>query len=362
MDAEEPVSERAILRRAIDAVDKRLPPGWTLEVGYEVSGANGRKVDAALTVVAPDTTSARLILEAKRAVERRDVGTIVDRLKKLAGSNDTPVLVAKYLTPQVRSDLTANGVGYVDATGNLLITTKQPAIFISDRGEDRDPWRGTGRPRGTLRGEPAARVVRALLDLDRTWKVRELINTSGASTGATYRVLEYLQLEGLAERETGGAVRVPDWRRLLEAWAEDAPFLSVNRTAKCIEPRGTEAFLGKLRKTSGVRYAVTSSVAAVEWAPYAPARAVYVYVDSVEEAMNQWNLRPSESSPNVILLEPPSQTMSRSTGPLSRNEGLPLPRPHKLLSTCGTGPGATHQKPKNSLNGCLQTRVIGGND
>lgn len=339
MNRDEPKSEREILRRAIEAISKRLPTGWLLEEQYDVVGANDLRADAALAIVAPDGANTRLVLEAKRVVERRDVGVIADRLESLAGIDGRPVLVAKYLTTQVRADLTEKGIGYVDATGNLLITAGQPAIFLADRGEDRDPWRGTGRPRGTLRGDPAARVARALLDFDRKWRIRDLIDTSSASTGATYRVLEYLQQEGLAERDDDGTVRVPDWRRLLEAWAEDAAFLSTNRTVKCIEPRGTEAFLGKLRETKSMRYAVTSSAAAAEWAPYAPARVIYVYVDSVEEASKEWNLRSSESSPNVILVEPRKPNDVAFDRVAESQRGFAIAAPAQVAVDLWNGPG-----------------------
>lgn len=304
MIGDEPTSERDVLRRAIDAVCRRLPLGWNLDEQYEVRGPKGRRIDAILGIAAPDGVRTRLVFEAKRNVERRDVGGIIEQLQGSLEDGDIPVLAGKYLTPQVRADLTKQAVSYVDATGNLLITAQKPALFLSDRGDDRDPWRAAGRPRGTLRGEPAARVVRALLDFDKTWGVREIIQTSGASTGATYRVLEYLQQEGLATRGDDGAVRVPDWRRLLEAWAEDAPFLSLNRTVTYIEPRGIGAFTERLRGSADICYAVTGSLAASEWAPYAPARAVYVYVDSVEAASAVWSLRPTISAPNVILVEP----------------------------------------------------------
>ena len=118
-------------------------------------------------------------------------------------------------------------LSYVDATGNMRIAVDAPVIFISDRDEDRDPWR-RGRPRGTLKGEPAARVARALLDYDRDWTVRELIAASGASTGAAYRALEYLEREDLVVKEDK-RYRVTDWERLLRAWSSDVSFQTTTR-------------------------------------------------------------------------------------------------------------------------------------
>ena len=53
MNRDEPKSEREILRRAIEAISKRLPTGWLLEEQYDVVGANDLRADAALAIVAP---------------------------------------------------------------------------------------------------------------------------------------------------------------------------------------------------------------------------------------------------------------------------------------------------------------------
>ncbi len=339
MIGDEPESERDVLRRAIDAVTRHMPLGWKLDEQYDAQGPKGRRVDATMGITAPDGARTRLVFEAKRIVERRDVGGIVKQLQGYLQDGDIPVLAGRYLTPQVRADLTKLGVSYVDATGNLLIISQTPAIFLSDRGEDRDPWRGAGRPRGTLRGDPAARVVRALLDFNKAWRVREVIETSGASTGATYRVVEYLQQEGLAVRGDDGAVRVPDWRRLLEAWADDAPFLSLNRTVMCIEPRGVPAFIERLRGSGDTRYAVTGTVAASEWAPYAPARAVYVYVDTVDAATAAWKLRRTTTAPNVILVEPRKTDDVVFDRTLESRKGYRIAAPTQVAVDLLNGPG-----------------------
>lgn len=304
MFRDEPQSAREVVTRAIDALRSRMPLGWKLDETYDVSGSNGRRIDATLQITAPDGARVRLVFEAKRVIERRDVVGIAHQLKDCLSDGDVPVVAGKYLNPQVRADLTKQEISYIDATGNILITATSPALYLMDRGEDRDPWRGKGRPRGTLRGEPAARVVRALLDFGKAWGIRDLIETSKASTGATYRVLEYLEQETLAARGADGLVRVPDWKKLLEAWAADTTLGGTNRVARYIEPRGLESFAAKLRASEEYRYVVTGSIAAREWAPYAPARAAIVYVESVDAASERWNLRPAETSPNVILCEP----------------------------------------------------------
>lgn len=347
---EEPRSERDILRRAIAAVYARMPSDWRIDEAYDVSAPTGRRIDATLQITAPDGTRTRLVFEAKRIIERRDLNGIVSRLEGRLQLDDIPVVTGKYLNPQVREDLQKQDISYIDATGNMRITAKSPALYLSDRGEDRDPWRGTGRPRGTLRGEPAARVVRALLDFDKAWGIRELIETSKASTGATYRVLDYLEQETLAERGADGLIRVSDWKRLLEAWSEDTTLGATSRVARCIDPRGLESFTAKLRAREGDHYVVTGSLAASEWAPYAPARAAYVYVESLEAAAERWGLRPAEASPNVMLFEPqkPNDVVFDRTR-LSRT-GYRIAAPAQVAVDLINGPGRSPLEAEELLN------------
>ncbi|MDC5696150.1 hypothetical protein OO014_02700 [Intrasporangium calvum] len=324
-------------RRIVKLVRDRLPETWKVTHAVEPQQGSLRP-DLWIQLEAPDGRAARLLLEVRQVVERRDVARISDQVRLIASNpGDVPVVAARYLSTSVREALAADGLSYVDATGNIRIGVDSPVIYISDRGEDRDPWR-KGRPRGTLKGEPAARVARALLDYDRDWTVRELIAASGASTGGAYRVLEYLEREGLVVKEDK-RYRVTDWERLLRAWSSDAAFQTTTRVMAFIEPRGVDAFLSKVAKESTFPAAVTGSIAAKQWATYAPAKAAYVYVSSIQEASEQWGLRPNAAAPNVILLEPrtvgdvPFQNTAPAEG------GYPVAAPAQVAADLLNGPG-----------------------
>jgi hypothetical protein len=219
--------EGDVLRRAVSVLQERLPPGWSLVASYDVPAENRRRIDAVVEVTSPDQSRVRLVTECKRAVVRRDLPGVVDQLESdRAGvpSPTMPLLVSRYLSDSVRAWLDENDVSYVDATGNLRLVSRDPAVYLRDRGADRDPWRGPGRPRGTLRGEPAARVVRALADFCSPMPVTALVKRSDASTGATYRVLDFLEQEALVTRGARGVVEQVSWRQLLERWSEDYGF------------------------------------------------------------------------------------------------------------------------------------------
>ncbi|TCM42501.1 hypothetical protein EV648_11032 [Kribbella sp. VKM Ac-2568] len=180
------------------------------------------------------------------------------------------MVVARYLSPPVRDRLNSAGLAYLDATGNVRLTLSNPGLglFVADRGADSDPWRGRGRPRGTLKGAPAARVVRALVDFDRSWRVTELVSVAQVSTGAAYRVINFLEEEDLV-RKMGSTIRVDDWQRLLRRWSRDYEFVQNNPTTRWIAPRGLDRMLERVAAAPTIDYAVTSTLAAAEWAAYA---------------------------------------------------------------------------------------------
>lgn len=337
MTSDDEITAPEVERRVATLVRERLPVSWKVtETSQPPKGS--LRPDLEIEIEAPDGRIARLVIEVKQVVERRDVSRLGEQVRRMATrSADVPVVAARYLSASVREALTEEGLSYVDATGNMRIVVNSPAMFISERGEDRDPWR-KGRPRGTLKGEPAARVARALLDYRRTWRVRELIAASGASSGATYRVLEYLQREDLVVKNDN-RYSVTDWERLLRAWSADAAFQTTTRVRAFIEPRGVDYFLGKLSKRSPFPVAVTGSVAAKEWATYAPAKAAYVYVSSIQEASEQWGLRPNATAPNVILLEPKTESGVPFLNAVSSEAGYPVAAPPQVAADLLNGPG-----------------------
>jgi hypothetical protein len=295
-----------LVRLVMELVRGRLPSGWTADVETPADRRD-YGVDGILRLRAPDGQEAVLLVEAKRLLNTRDVPAGLRQLQAAASRWDqkdatvVPLLAARYLAPSTRERIAEAGAGYVDATGNMRVTVDRPALFIADRGADRDPWRGPGRPRGSLKGPPAARVVRALVDFAPPYTVPELSERAGASTGATYRAVEFLEQEGLVERQRYGPIREVRWRNLLERWSEDYGFASSNTVATYLEPRGLAALTHRLASLPDLDYVVTGSLAADRVAAYAPARLATLYVRDLPAAAEALELRRTDVGANVAL-------------------------------------------------------------
>ncbi|GAA2210648.1 hypothetical protein GCM10009850_061070 [Nonomuraea monospora] len=296
------------------------------------------RFDALWQVTAPDGTSVVLLVEAKRVVLRRDLTVLHQQLdaaaKQHPGSHG--LVVARYLSPPVRKWLSEAGLSYIDATGNMALNVSKPGLYLADRGADHDPWRGTGRPRGTLKGAPAAKVVRALVDYGRSWTIRELVKAADSSTGSTYRVIEFLENEDLVTRNSSGAVVVPSWVALLRRWSEDYGFVRNSRVTRWIAPRGLPDLMRRASENP-VQYAVTGTLAASTWAPYAPARAAMIYTADAQHTARLWDLRPADAGANVMLAEPETDVVFTRT--LTDASGFTIAAPSQVAVDLMTGPG-----------------------
>jgi hypothetical protein len=336
--------ERDVLRVALSLLRDRLPSGWEMTESLEVP-LGGRRADALLELVAPDGTGLTLVVECKRLLVPRDLPAVLAQLDNLRAAVDGPVgsmVVARYLPASVRARLDEAGVSYADATGNLRVVASRPAVFLRDRGADKDPWRGPGRPLGTLNGVPAGRVVRALADFAPPMSMRQLVDRSRASTGAAYRVVDFLTDQALITRDDEGRVTGVDWRAMLQRWSQDYAFGGTSTGApaagqgRFLYPRGLPALEAAIAAQAGPRYVVTGTMAASRWAAYAPPRLAMIYVDDPDRAMHAWGLRPVDAGANVLLAVPDSDDVYTRT---VDRDGLTLAAPTQVAVDLITGPG-----------------------
>jgi hypothetical protein len=308
------MTERRQPKRESDLLDLldgellgRLPSSWRSKVTRDPRHGR-RRPDALLRLDAPDGSSAELLVEAKMTLNARDVPDVLSRLgeARAAAGDDTleaPLVIGRYIAPRTRELLTEAGASYLDATGNLSFRIDRPAIFIAADGADSDPWRGPDRETRTLRGRPASRVVRALVDFRPPFGIRDLSDRSGASLGSTSRTVDLLDREALVERQGRGTITDVDWPALLARWSEDYSFQGANQVVSVLEPRGIDRLLERLRKYDG-SYAITGSLSAGRVEEVAPSRVATIFASEPERLAQALDLRDGEGAANVLLARP----------------------------------------------------------
>jgi hypothetical protein len=345
---DEPKNETDVLLTAAARVQAALPAGWTIQTNTEVGGLDDstntyRRPDSRLSIMREGKTVATYFVEAKRAVASNNLLPAINQLLALPGAKPAnsartkPMLVARYLSPQQQRVLQERGIAYADATGNLYLTSDDPLILLSDRGANADPWRGPGRPTTSLKGLPAARLVRALADFVPPYSVADLADLAGASLGAAYRLSDYLVSEGLLTRRERGPITEVDWPELLRRWSQEARYLDTSTTRGFLEPRGLEILVANLGKQSpSHRYAVSGSLATQPYASYAEPRLGLVYADDPLRLASDLGLRPVETGANVILAAPRSPVVFERT---STWRDITIVAPSQAVADLLGGPG-----------------------
>jgi len=275
------------MRSAVDALRKRLPPGWSVEL------RTGARDEGKLSLEAPDGRRATLTVISRRALSPKEVAHL---LREVPSS--TLLLTASFLSPRSQELIADAGASYADATGNLRVVTDDPAVFVESQGAERDPDR---QPRSlrSLKGAAAARVVRALCDFEPPFGVRTLAECSATPLGTVSRVVSFIEEEALLTRDQKKVITAVDWPALIRRWVTDYSVTGSNVVHSFLEPRGLAALARKI--PSLTRYAVTGSLAATT---VAPARLAMIYVEDPEKAAQALGLVPTETGTNVLLLEP----------------------------------------------------------
>lgn len=153
--------------------------------------------------------------------------------------------------------------------------------------------------------------------------------------GSLSRTLDLLAREGLVARDERRAVVEVDWEAAIRRWTQDYEFTRSNSVSYFLEPRGLDAFLGKLTDL-GVRYAMTGASAAQRFTPVAPSRQASAYVDAPAAVADKLNLRRAETGANVVLAQPfDAVVFERAT----TIDGLRLVGAGQLAADLLTGPG-----------------------
>lgn len=333
--------ETELLRTLSEALITALPSAWSLTSEAKTPSPDVQ-VDAVLALASPDGTTGRVLVEAKRVVEPRDVPSLLRQLESFRTGEGAALLVAApYVSPRVRELLEQGGAGWFDATGNLRLKLDRPGVLIDRTGASRSPFTDADDRRlKSLKGPGAGRVVRALLDEDMPLGVRALAELAEVGAATSSRVLELLVREDLVQRDEGGRVVDVRKRSLARRWSADYGLASSNQAVPMLAARGIDQVLRGLRTYRGT-YAVTAEAATRPYLPrgqvaVAPLALLTIYVPDAGAAAQALQLRPVDRGANVVLVEPFDSVVYRGA---QLKKDLTYAAPSQVVVDLLTGPG-----------------------
>jgi hypothetical protein len=338
MTANTILSGNEMAQAAITWLRDRLPPSW--EVGPTARAefnVGDSRVDAALDLRGPNGVFTTMVVEVKKSFGPRDVDRLFmgvgKTLRTLAG-NIPILLVAPWLSRRTQELLAAEGMNYLDLTGNVLVRLDNPTVYIETRGASKDP-NPPRRGKARVQGPKAGRLIRLLVDVRPPYGVRELAASADLAISYVSRVLHALDDEALIERFERGRVKSVDAPRLIHRWVETYDVFHSNTAQRYLAPAGAASALDQLR-TVKTRSAVTGSFAARRIAPVAASALLAVYADDPRTVADALGLIPADQGSNVALLTPFDPVVWERT---SLDDGLTYVAPSQAAADCLTGNG-----------------------
>lgn len=300
----EPITPHQILAAAEVSIQKSLLPTMRAFTELQkVTATRKSQIDAVLKIQTAALQEATFAIEIKKTLNIRDIGPTVETLNRYIKQIDNtmePMIISRFISRNAQDWLKSRSISYADATGNFMLSSPTIDMYWSDRGADTDPWRKPGRPRVSLYGNAPARIVRALIDTKPPMSVPELIKRAKSSSGAAYRTLEFLENEDLVTRNKK-LIKEVNWPTIIERWSDEYSFQKNNSVIGFLEPRGITDVLKKLERISNSEYAITGSLAAQRYAPYAEPRQAMIYAKYPIELAEKLGLRAVDTGANVLI-------------------------------------------------------------
>lgn len=339
MEAKLEKQETSLLEWAADWLLRRLPDRWSLNLDAAEESGTGPHTDGRLVIQSP-SGSAWIAVEARRSLSPLEADNLLPRLAQIlrSMSGNVPVLiVAPWLSRRTQELLAAQGVNYLDQTGNALVKLVNPAVYIETEGSSRNPDpRGRGAVR--LRGPKVGRLIRTLVDVSPPYTLKELAAATELAPGYISRTLDALNEDALIKRAPRGPVESVDVPALLRRWATSYDVFGSNQATMYIAGEGLKALLDGLAMESrrGAQIVVTGSVAAARLAPIASPALLLAYTPEPELLAQRMGLLPADEGANVGLLFPFDSIVWKRT---RWDEGLQYAATSQVAVDCLAGNG-----------------------
>ncbi|HEX8345724.1 MAG TPA: hypothetical protein VF657_13460 [Actinoplanes sp.] len=332
-------TERELLKRAEEALRSFLPSYLTLTRATDVPSAHGDSgIDAVWELGGDGGSTAPICVQAKSSFTPKDAQQLRWMRASLdaAAPDQTLLVVSPWLSARSRELLADQNISYLDLSGNVLLRSSRPAVFVHLQGEDRNPS-PKARRGVTLQGPKAQRLARLLVDFAPPYRLKDLAGASGLSLGYVSRLLETLQDQALVDRSRRGAVEQVDWPALLRESAKGYVPTRTNLVGSFVAPAGAAALYRRLtEEPTAPPVVVTGSFAAVAVAPIAAPSQLMIYTDVPAIVQNFGRLLPAERGANVLLLRDGDVA---ATARPRLVDGIGHVALSQLVMDCANGPG-----------------------
>lgn len=254
-----------------------------------------------------------LLAEVLSSGEPRIVKNAIAKLEKITNETKYPVsstylvVMAPYISPASSQICEENGVGYVDFSGNSLLTHLQFHIEIKGR-PNKYVFKKSKKNYLVRSSVKVSKILREMMALpEKLWQISELSKITETSLGTVWNVKQFL-LEKDWIVEDKKKFRISKAGELLKEWAQDYnktqnmshEYYSMDPIPQ-LEKRMSDLFVSKKIKCHLAFFA-----AAVRYSPTVRYNKVAAYIcqNDFEKAVEGLQLKEVSSGGNVSLMIP----------------------------------------------------------
>jgi len=268
----------------------------------------GKKADIVANIVINNST-VKLIIELKNNGEPRHVRTAIQQLMEYkevlnkSNRNIYGIIGAPYISEDSARLCKEKGIGYIDLAGNAFL--KFNKVFIEKKNypnllKERKIIKNIFTPK-------SSRILRIMLsNPQKKWQLQELAKKSEISIGQAFKVKERLfDLEYVSGDNKYIFLKRPG--ELLSKWAENYNYKKNKSFDYFIigEPKEIEQKIADYCNENKIKYAFSLFSGASLIMPYTRYNRIFVYImDRRAEVVNELQLKPVDSGPNITILEP----------------------------------------------------------
>ncbi|MEW6582160.1 MAG: type IV toxin-antitoxin system AbiEi family antitoxin [Actinomycetota bacterium] len=283
----------------------RQLPGLLAELLGEEPRAltRGPAPDRGGDLAVADSRGRRWLVEVKTTSRPGHVLDAARLLRRHASKDAIPLLVVPYMSTAGARAAQEGGVNWVDLSGNACIRAENLHVWVQGRP---NAYPSRGRPSSPFapKGARIARVL--LLDPERWWRQRDVVEATGLDDGTVSRIVRRLDEDLLLEIR-GRELRPRAPTLLLDAWADDYRFDRHDVVTGHLSGSGIEVArrIARRLRDEDVRHAFTGLSAAWAMDRFARFRLNTVYVaGDPRDAADALGLRRVERGANVQVVGP----------------------------------------------------------
>lgn len=262
----------------------------------------------------PAKEELHIICEVKNNGEPRIIRQAVDdllllkrQLENKKGDEYYGIIAAPYISPASGKICEEMDVGYLDFSGNCLLSYKSIYIRVEGKPNQFKETRGSRSifERSSIKSSV---ILRNLLhEPDRKWRIKELADVSGVSVGQVAKVKSFLEDREFIYHSVEG-FSLQNVKELIKAWAE----VYHTKSNSVMEYYAFQAIpefeqqLVQMRNKLGIEYALTGFAGGARYAPVVRYKKIhfYIYQRELQKAVEYLECKKVESGANISIFIP----------------------------------------------------------